>query len=174
MSDHNARWKENGKKIILNAQYWIWIWVALFAALYLNDPAPHAFLAVSIPLGLLWLVLLTLTWRYNSFILLLITAVVCRSSLSIAYPFFKLENQVQEIQGLALGFATVGALMIFTRACVCSVPRNNWTGNISFLNYGELRKKHQTHSGRAQADDSLSGSGAESPRLCLSQKGGLQ
>ncbi len=57
---------------------------------------------------------------------------------------------------------------------VCSVIRNNWKGNISFLKFEELRKKYQTHSGRAQADDSLSGSGAESPRLCLSQKGGLK
>ncbi len=118
MSDHNARWKENGKKIILTAQYWIWMWVVLFAALYLNDPAPHAFLAVSIPIGLLWLVLITLTWRYNSFILFLVTAVVCQTSLSFAYAFFKLENEIQEIQGLAIGFATVGALMIFTRAWI--------------------------------------------------------
>jgi hypothetical protein len=40
-------------------------------------------------------------------------------------------------------------------------PRNNWTGSISFLKFGELRKKHQTHSGRGQANDSLSGSGAQ-------------
>ncbi|MFC7339686.1 hypothetical protein ACFQY0_21050 [Haloferula chungangensis] len=132
MSDHNARWKENGKKIILTAQYWIWIWVVLFAALYLNDPAPHTFLAVSIPLGLLWLVLITLTWRHNSFLLFLITAVVCRSSLSIAYSFFNLENQVQEIQGLALGFATVGAFMMFTRACV-----------LRFGNLGEFKREAQ-------------------------------
>ncbi|MFN4807101.1 MAG: hypothetical protein ACK56K_10295, partial [Akkermansiaceae bacterium] len=60
-------------------------------------------------------------------------------------------------------------IILLLRECdashLCSVPRNNWTGNISFLKFGELRKKHQTHSGRAQADDSLSGSGAESPRL---------
>jgi hypothetical protein len=30
-------------------------------------------------------------------------------------------------------------------------PRNNWTGSISFLKFGELRKKHQTHRGRGQA-----------------------
>ena len=90
----------------------------LFAALYVNDPAPLTFLAVSIPLGVLWLVLLTLTWRYSSLILFLVTSVVCRTSLSIAYPYFKLENQVQEIQGLALGFATLAAFMIFSRAWV--------------------------------------------------------
>jgi hypothetical protein len=118
MSDHNARWKENGKKIILSARYWIWIWVALIAVLYLNDAAPLVFLVASIPLGLMWLGLLTLTWRYNSFILFIITAVVCRPSLGFLYTFFKLENQIQEIQGLAVGFATVGAFMIFARTWV--------------------------------------------------------
>lgn len=118
MSDHNARWKENGKKIILTARYWIWVWGALFIALYLNDSAPLIFLAVSIPQGLIWLVLLTLTWRYKSFILFIVTTVVCRTSLSFSYAFFNLENQIQELQGLALGFATVGSFMIFGRAWI--------------------------------------------------------
>lgn len=130
MSNHNARWKENGKKIILSARYWIWIWIALFAVLYLNDSAPLVFLAASIPLGLSWLCLLTLTWRYNSFILFIVTAVVCRPSLSFLYAFFKLENQIQEMQGLAVGFASVGAFMIFAKARV-----------LRFGNLDEFNKK---------------------------------
>jgi hypothetical protein len=51
-------------------------------------------------------------------ILFIVTAVICRPSLSFLYTFFKLENQIQEIQGLAVGFTTVGAFMILARAWV--------------------------------------------------------
>jgi len=54
-----------------------------------------------------------------------------------------------------------------------SVPRKNWTGNMSFSNRSEWFKTQLKNSGRGQADDSLPGSGAGSPRLCPSWKGGV-
>jgi hypothetical protein len=54
-----------------------------------------------------------------------------------------------------------------------SVPRKNWTGNMNFSNRSQWFKTRLNNSGRGQADDSLPGSGAGSPRLCPSWKGGV-
>lgn len=51
-----------------------------------------------------------------------------------------------------------------------SAPLNNWAGNINFLNHVRRTKFHILISGRGQADDSLPGAGAGSPRLSLSWK----
>jgi len=63
--------------------------------------------------------------------------------------------------------------------CICftllgwSVPLKNWTGNMNFSNAFERLNLTKKNSGRGQADDSLPGSGAGRPRLCLSMKGGF-
>ena len=54
-----------------------------------------------------------------------------------------------------------------------SVPLKNWTGNMNFSNAFERLNLTKKNSGRGQADDSLPGSGAGRPRLCLSMKGGF-
>ena len=56
---------------------------------------------------------------------------------------------------------------------VWSVPLKNWTGNMNFSNAFERLNLTKKNSGRGQADDSLPGSGAGRPRLCLSMKGGF-
>ena len=130
MSDHNAKWKKNGESIILNAHKWIWIWVVALIALYWYDSAPLTFLLVSLPLGFLWLGLWTLMWRYRSYILFIVTAVVCRVSLSLCDKFFDLGSQYQELQGLVVGVIGVGAIMISCKEYV--------------LKYGKLDKIKQT------------------------------
>jgi hypothetical protein len=54
-----------------------------------------------------------------------------------------------------------------------SVPLKNWTGMMNFSYHAKHTKFIILISGRGQADDSLPGTGAGSPRLCLCWKGDL-